>query len=90
VLGWVYGVPLGAVKGISEVAVDQLSELEAAKGPPQSTPSIVWSTGKFSPPILWELRPDSRSPYSADEVTLLGSASTPESTHRFPACTTGR
>jgi hypothetical protein len=30
VLGWVCGVPLGAVKGISEVAVDQLSELEAA------------------------------------------------------------
>jgi hypothetical protein len=30
VLGWVYRVPLGAVKGISEVAVDQLSELEAA------------------------------------------------------------
>jgi hypothetical protein len=27
-LGWVYGVPLGAVKGISEVAVDRLSELE--------------------------------------------------------------
>ena len=42
------------------------------------------------PPILWELRPDSPSPYSADEVTLLGSASTPKSTHRFPACTTGR